>query len=129
MHRIRLKLPISISLLLIKLLKYCNKLYTLHQLFQYHAFPDDEKLAQELLLTGKEYLPAKELGIDMLRLNRWSKICKILLHENQIEVGVKLFLEKYQFDKKNNLEQIQLSDFLLKAFNLDPIRFYNLYKG
>merc|ERR1712154_572676 len=31
--------------------------------------------------------------------------------------------------KKNNLEQIQLSDFLTKAWNIDPIRFYHLYQG
>lgn len=34
MHRMRLKLPISISMLLIKLLRKSNQLYTLHQLFQ-----------------------------------------------------------------------------------------------
>lgn len=142
MHRIRLKLPISISMLLIRLLRYTNKLYTLHQLFQYHAFPDDEKLAMELLdiaspspssqynYNHRPYPACKQLGIDMLlRLGRWSKICLILLNENEIETGVRLFLEKYPFDKKNNIEQIQLADFLEKALKLDPIRFYHLYQG
>ncbi len=125
-----MKLPISISLLLIRLLRHSQKLYTLHQLFQYHAFPDDEKLAMELLDIAPSYRPCKQLGIDMLlRLGRWSKICAILLEENEIECGVRLFLEKYPFDKKNNLEQIQLTDFLEKAFSSDPIKFYHLFQG
>eukprot|EP01083_Nonionella_stella_P124427 375690_1 len=132
MHRIRLKLPLSISQLLMKVLKHTQKLYTLHQLFQYHAFPDDEKLACELLdiAATKHYCAGKQLAIDMLlRLGRWSKICQILLNENEIETGVRLFLDKYPFDKKNNIEQIQLSHFLHKAYTMDPIRFYHLYQG
>jgi len=65
----------------------------------------------------------------LLRLNLWSRIFAILLGENEIEVGVRLFLEKYPFDKQNNSEQIQLSDFLHKAFKVDPVRFYHLYQG
>ena len=134
MHRIRLKLSISISMLLIGLLRHSNKLYTLHQLFQYHAFPDDEKLAMELLdisaSSKGKWDAGKQLGIDMLlRLGRWSKICKILLDESEIETGVRLFLQKYPFDKKNNIEKIQLSDFLNKALQIDPIRFYHVYQG
>lgn len=84
----------------------------------------------DLSLNDNSHLTSKQLGIDMLlRLGHWSKICRILLNEGEIYSGVRLFLEKYPFDKKSNTEHLQLSDFLTAAMSKDPICFYHLYNG
>ena len=97
---------------------------------KYHAFPDDEKLAIELLELSNEYSSCKQLGIDMLlRLNKWSKICAILLKEGEIDVSIRLFLENYPYNRKNNTENLNISHFLQTALQQNPVTFYHLYQS
>eukprot|EP00495_Collosphaeridae_sp_1-RS-2012_P001141 TRINITY_DN1223_c0_g2_i1.p1 TRINITY_DN1223_c0_g2~~TRINITY_DN1223_c0_g2_i1.p1 ORF type:complete len:122 (+),score=11.51 TRINITY_DN1223_c0_g2_i1:466-831(+) len=83
-----------------------NEFYALHQLAQYHALPDDLRLANRLLDLSSVYPAGKQLGIDMLlRLNNWPPICDLLIKEKKVEVALRLFVEKW--DAKRDTGTLQ----------------------
>ncbi|ETO17776.1 hypothetical protein RFI_19537 [Reticulomyxa filosa] len=81
-------------------------------------------------VNTKSYHPCKQLGMDMLlRLNLWSKLCRVLLEDKEYEIGIQLYLQKYPHDSKNNPENVTLADFLQQSYDDDPIRFFHIFEA
>eukprot|EP00495_Collosphaeridae_sp_1-RS-2012_P001142 TRINITY_DN1223_c0_g2_i2.p1 TRINITY_DN1223_c0_g2~~TRINITY_DN1223_c0_g2_i2.p1 ORF type:complete len:173 (+),score=19.76 TRINITY_DN1223_c0_g2_i2:466-984(+) len=109
-----------------------NEFYALHQLAQYHALPDDLRLANRLLDLSSVYPAGKQLGIDMLlRLNNWPPICDLLIKEKKVEVALRLFVEKWDAkrDTGHASEGYPTAEkFLQAAKDLhDPVLFHNIF--
>lgn len=130
--RNKLKVPHAVTELVVHLCDQHNDYYSLHQLMQYHALPDDETLANKLLGLSDAYPPAKQLAIDMmLRLKMWPTIVELLLSENNVLSALSLYLDEFHIwlNNNNNEMTFPISLFLETAQNLeDPVLFYNVFR-
>merc|ERR1719285_636477 len=130
LHRAKLKIPFEVTEVLMDLLVDRNEFYALHQLLQYHALPDDLRLANRLLALSNVYPPGKQLGIDMLlRLNIWPPICDLLIKEKKVEVALRLFVEKWEPAHIADAGDYPTAEkFLQAAKDLhDPVLFHNIF--
>jgi hypothetical protein len=76
---------------LVNLLISEGKLHDLHQFLQYHIIYDSVIIAEKLITLAENYVPAYQLGLDMLfRLNCTQKIIQILLSKGEIMAALKL---------------------------------------
>jgi len=132
LHRHKLKIPHTVTDLVVHLCDQQKDYYSLHQLLQYHALPDDPSLANKLLSLRTSYPPAKQLAIDMmLRLKMYTTIIEILLKENNILPALSLYLSKFSLWSASSASDVQLpvSIFLEAAKRTeDPVLFYNVYR-
>lgn len=130
LHRAKLKIPFEVTEVLMDMLVDRNEFYALHQLLQYHALPDDLRLANRLLALSNVYPPGKQLGIDMLlRLNNWPPICDLLIKEKKVEVALRLFVEKWEPGHIADAGGYPTCEkFLQAAKDLhDPVLFHNIF--
>jgi len=130
LHRAKLKIPFEVTEVLMDMLVDRNEFYALHQLAQYHALPDDLRLANRLLELSNVYPPGKQLGIDMLlRLNNWPPICDLLIKEKKVEVALRLFVEKWDSGHiSDSVGYPTAEKFLQAAKDLhDPVLFHNIF--
>ena len=126
-HRHYLRVEDYINDLLVSLLLADKQYFQLHQFLQYHLLIDSLPIANRLIDTATTYLPALQLGLDMLhRLNANNRLVQVLLQRNQPLSALHLVTHKSPlFDRPG----LQVRDWLRSAkAHGDPYVFFTVFR-
>ena len=126
-HRHYLRTEEFTNDILVSLLLDDKQYYQLHQFLQYHLLMDSLPIANRLIDTAATYLPALQLGLDMLhRLHATNRLVQVLLQHNQPLSALQLVTHKSPlFDRPG----LQPRDWLHSAQQHgDPFVFFAVFR-